>query len=81
MTDGDQEIGAGRRARWLGELAAALDEAARLAGLVGEEMGGATIRRHIAEVREEVERARRGGFQGVEQKPPKRTDFAQWRGK
>lgn len=69
------------RARWLAELAAALDEAARLAAQVGDEAGGAAIRAHIAEVQGEVQQARRGRFSGVEQKPPKRSESSQWWGK
>lgn len=80
MTDHSRYDGA-PRARWLAELAAALDEAARLAAHVEDEAGGAAIRAHIAEVRSEVEQARKGRFSGVERKPPKRSETSQWWGK
>ncbi len=81
MGDNRSGMSGARRAHWLAELAAALDEAARLATQVGDEAGGSAIRAHIAEVRKEVEQARKSSFKGTEQKPPKRSESSQWWGK
>lgn len=81
MGDDRNEMGGAPRARWLAELAAALDEAARLAEHVGDEAGGAAIRAHIAEVRSKVEKARKGRFSSPAQTHPKRIKSPQWWGK
>ncbi len=81
MIDIPERSSGARRARWLADLAAALEEAARLATHVGDEVGGVAIRKRIAEIRSEVDQARRSRFSGIEQQHPIRIESSQWWGK
>ena len=71
------------RARWLDELAEALDEAHRLALLLGDRRSGSqeavVLRVRIQAVRAEVDALRRGRFGEMRREiEPDWTQFARW---
>jgi len=79
------EIIASARARWLAELAAALEEAQRFATLLGNEQPESDelgiIRARIKAVRAELESLRRAGLGELRREVnPEWTNLAKWRG-
>jgi hypothetical protein len=80
------EVSPPERARWLAELAKAIDEAQkvawRLGVLEGDDPEAKDLYERLEAARVEVEALRRAGFHGGRRhKGPEWTGFMPWRGK